>query len=529
MKKIIFLLLLVIVSFASAQDYIPIDNIIINNSAYEVQAKFDSSSFKLKTIDASNKNKETINYMYDIELEVFAASFINHLKTIDNGVKDNILEEKQAIESLRKKILAKKEALKTESQRLTEGIDGLEDEYSGKIILNKTITLKPDKKCKGQTDNVNSLTEATLNIEKAYLNFFNNKASTILIEGNINGNDNVVILNDEYSIPIRYFNNSGNTNSFKVNGSCYTIDYNSVFDFKSDQHFNYSLANEELVLTPDKPSQRVKQRRFFDFFTAILYTDAMAFDNNQTNSLVNAQARLLLPLNQRNSSNFLFTGGNYTLLRQLTTEVNVALYNGSNNELREIQLVTNGSEPLSFEHFELLTKNNFSGTLNLELLTHEAKRFFSHISLGYNASFYRTAINNTIVNTVGQDDNKTGSLFSVSHGPILNIEIRPQTNFGADVNVSLNNLTYNGADSVAGIEDVSALINNNDIRHFVAKYNVVNIKADFYWLTNPEKGSKSGIFARLGGFYHADSYQIHPQLFVGYATNLTSFVNRFKK
>lgn len=528
MKKSISLLLLFISTYTFAQDYYTIDNVVVNNSLYEVQAKFESSTFKIKSINASQESKETLNYVYNISPSAFTLSYTNHLKTIDNNITHNVDTEKTAIQNLLKKILAKKETLKPEAQRLTEAIDNMEDEYSGKITLNTTVNVIKSSKCYQQENKLDRNNTTALNIDKAYLSFFNNKASTILIEGKLN-NQNVVILNDEYSIPIRYFNNSGNFNCFTVNGENYEIDYNNVFDFKSDQHFNYSLANEEIILTKQNNSQRVKQRRFFDFFTAILYTDAMAFDNNQTNSLVNAQAKLLLPLNQRNSDNLLFTGANYTVLRQLTTEVNIALYNGSNSELREIQLVTDGTNNVSFEHFELLTKNNFSGTLNLELLTHEAKRFFSHISLGYNASFYRTAINNKIINTSGQDEDKSGSLFSVSHGPILNIEIRPQTNFGADVNVSLNNLTYNGADSVAGIEDVAGIIINNDIRHFVAKYNVVNIKADFYWLTNPEKGSKSGVFARLGGFYHADSYQIHPQLFVGYATNLTSFVNRFKK
>ena len=58
-------------------------------------------------------------------------------------------------------------------------------------------------------------------------------------------------------------------------------------------------------------------------------------------------------------------------------------------------------------------------------------------------------------------------------------------------------------------------------------YNLINIEANFYWLINPEK-SKGGVYAKLGTYFNTDTNGVFPQLMVGYATNLTSFVNRFK-
>ena len=72
------------------------------------------------------------------------------------------------------------------------------------------------------------------------------------------------------------------------------------------------------------------------------------------------------------------------------------------------------------------------------------------------------------------------------------------------------------------------IITDGGTNHFLVKYNLFNVEANFYWLTSPEKRSNGGIYAKLGAYYHTESYDIFPQLMVGYATNLSSFVNRFK-
>ncbi|MDO6598191.1 hypothetical protein Q4512_14805 [Oceanihabitans sp. 2_MG-2023] len=531
MKKLITLLVLLFSVHCFSQEYHIVDYVVIgtqDNNDYQIHAKFNDNDFNLK-IANKNAHEESIGIPYKVDEAVFNRAIINLIKEkLDTTVVHSDLSD-EAAKIILNKISNKKKSLRS----LTEIIDGEPAQYSGKITLNQTIPLKrvDTSKCNGQTQNfLEENTTPKLHIEKAYINFFNNKASTIVLEGRVNNDstEKVTVVNNNFSVPIRFFNNYGSKNKFKTNKNiCYELEYNDIFDFDSDQHFNYSVANDELHFDKDNLEQQVRQRQFFDFFTAVLYTDVMAFDNNNSNSLVNAQAKLLLPLNQKNST---IGTANYTLFRQMIAEANIALYNGSNDTFRTIEISKNSTENGSFSNFDLLTKNNINGSLSVDVLSHEAKRFFSYISLGYQGAFYRTALKTSIINSgdgdTAKDDENISSLISTSHGPYLNIEIRPQTNFGADVSLSLNNLSYSGANSIGDI-NIKETIVDNGVEHFGFQYNVVNIKADFYWLTNPKKGKKGGVFARLGAYYHTQNYQVHPQLMVGYATNLTSFVNKF--
>lgn len=535
MKKLTTLLLFLISIHCFSQEYHTIDNLIFKEKTYQIQAKFNDSDFNIK-IANTEKHEESLGITYSVESITFQTIIIQLIKKIDDNIADDYEADEndlKTVENVLPKVLKKKKALRS----LTEIIDGEPAQYSGKITLNNEVKLtKSSDKCSniGQNQANIAKTDDVINIKKAYINFFNNKASTIVLEGYINEDENekVTVVNNNFSVPIRYFNNYGSKNKFSVSeNKCYKIDYNDVFAFDSDQHFNYSVANTELHFDKENLEQQVMQRQFFDFFTAVLYTDVMAFDNNNSNSLVNAQAKLLLPLNQKNST---IKNANYTLFRQLIAEANIALYNGSNDSFRTIEITQSTANNITintaFNHFDLLTKNNINGNLAVDILSHEAKRFFSYISLGYQGAFYRTALKVSSVNSgegdAAKDNENISSLISTSHGPYVNIEIRPQTNFGADVSLSLNKLSYSGSNTIDDI-NLNETKLDDGVEHFGFQYNIVNIKADFYWLTNPNKGKKGGVFVRLGAYYHTQNYQVHPQLMVGYATNLTSFVNKF--
>ncbi|WP_299889971.1 hypothetical protein [uncultured Lacinutrix sp.] len=521
MKKISSLFILFISITLYGQDYQTVDNVVIQNNIYEVQAKYEPSSFVLKIIDGTNST-ESGNIINAVDSTVFFNIFKQLVLSLDSAATFAV-PETTAIEGTRTKISKKREALKSVLQKTTETIDGEPIEYSGTITLNNIVKIKTtdSDECGDQKQKILGDSEPVLNINKAYISFFNNKASTIVLEGKIDNDSTkkIVIVNNDFSVPVRYFNNYGSTNSFSINNDrkkCFEIDYNDVFDYGANQHFNYSIANSELHFKKDTLVRSVRQRSFFDFFTAVLFTDALALDQNNSNSLINAQAKLLIPINQRNI-------GKWSFIRQMLTEVNIALYNGSSDNTRIIE----SKDGSTFSNFDLLKKSNLNGKLNLDLISHEAKGYFSYISLGYNATFHRTAFKQTTTVTGQEDSVETAQLFSLSHGPVINVEIRPQTNFGADISASLENLTYNNGNEISGT-NIESLMTDKGFNHFGFKYNVVNVKADFYWLTNPTKGKKGGIFARIGGFYHTQSYNIYPQLMVGYATNLTSFVNRFK-
>jgi len=396
----------------------------------------------------------------------------------------------------------------------TKAVDSAENQYSGRLILNKKVRYYYDK----SKDEIGS---GTLSIIDAKVQFFNNKASSIYLKAKLidsNKVEKLIFLNNKSSVPLRFFNNYGNMISTESqNRKEIWIDYNDVFDYEADQFFNYSVANDLVsisTLNRDSASARVVQRRFFDFFTAVAYSDVLGYNSENSNSLLNAQATLLLPLNLRNY-------GIWTPMRQLTTSINVALGSSFEDETRFISI----ADAETFNHFDLLKKNNLYGKLSLQAITLEYKRLFLNISLGYSAAFYRTGFR--YIETTGATDIESSrQLLSLGYGPFLNFEIRPQTNFGADINVSLENLDYQDIDEINGRSFAGDIITDSQNSNFGLPYNVINVEANFYWLTSPQK-SKGGVFAKIGSYYHSESDTIFPQILVGYATNLTSFVNRF--
>ncbi|NMH87995.1 hypothetical protein [Flavivirga algicola] len=385
-------------------------------------------------------------------------------------------------------------------------------------------------KCKHYNE-IRKKGQGSLKIKNALVQFFNNKASSIYIEAEINDGgvtETLIFVNSDFSVPLRYFNNyNSSVTAFSkvVSNNGYrkeiSVDYNDIFDYKADQFFNYSVANSQVHLSNEEDSKygasaKVVQRRFLDFFTGVIYSDVMGFNTDNSNSLLNAQAKLLLPLNLRNIKKWSFG-------RQFITTANIALDNSFQNENRFIDI----KDDEAFSNFDLLKKNNLYGKFALDVISHEAKGWFTYISLGYNAAFYRTGLRYTETQPNVEDTVTERQLLSVSHGPFLNFEIRPQSNFGADVTFSIEDLNYSDIPSISSRNFKGDIIQDVGKDHFIMPFNLINIEANFYWLVNPEK-SKGGIYAKLGSYFNTDTNGVFPQIMVGYATNLTSFVNRFK-
>jgi len=375
-------------------------------------------------------------------------------------------------------------------------------------------------------------TASSLKIIDAKITFFNNKASSIYIKAELTENgstEKIIFINNQYSVALRYFNRYGATvTSKRKDKTDITIDYNDVFDYESDENFNYSIANSQVSLShvkdsKNKPTARVIQRRFFDYFTAVVFSDLMGFNTENSNPLLNAQAKLLLPLNLNNSDVLFSKPGKWTMFRQFTVNTSIALSNSFENENRFISVI----DADNVSNFELFKRNNLYGEFGLDIFTLEAKGWFSNISLGYKAKFYRTGFRYTQTQENATDVVTNKQILSVGHGPFLNFEIRPQNNFGADVTLSLEDLNFTDRNTIVDRTFKDDIITEAGREHFVVPYNIISLNASFYWLTNPET-AKGGIYANLGGFYHTESKSIFPQFQVGYATNLTSFVNRFK-
>ena len=537
-------------------DFKIIDNQTINSQSYSIYAKSDAEKFTLKVCQGTQDDcPETGEFIIGVDSTVFFNAFTAFIKAeFDDGLVSTSLSagESNAIKDIPNKIKAveqkKVDDQLSDAQKLLRDIDENKNQYSGLLVLNKEAPYKItyfdiDKVKEDKRDNWDggedypsryaTTEEGTdvLEIKNALVTFFNNKASTVYVEAELKYGDGtseeIIFLNSQFSVPIRYFNYYGSTVSKnserKENGKriTITIDYNDVFDYKSDQFFNYSVANSQVKLSNVEGSKysstaKVIQRRFFDFFTGIIYSDLMGFNTENSNALLNAQARLLIPLNLRNI-------GKWSLGRQFITSTNVALSNSFEDENRFIAV----TDDESFSNFELLRRNNLFGKIGLEVITHEAKGWFTNISLGYSVAFYGTGFRYTQTQDGAEDMVINKQILSVAHGPFLNFEIRPQNNFGADVTFSIEDLNYSDSGTIGNRSFRGDIINEAGKDHFVMPFNLINIEASFYWLTNPET-AKGGIYARLGSYFHTESNSIFPQFMVGYATNLTSFVNKFK-
>ncbi|MFD0990477.1 hypothetical protein ACFQ1R_10245 [Mariniflexile jejuense] len=534
-----------------------LDNIAINEIVYSVNSKSNSNQFILQICGSPNCF-ETRAYVNTISPTLLVNDVLAFIKTnldttlliasIHQTEKDQISELKAKIQAVERK---KAEAQRTEVENLYNNIDEEKDHYSANIVLKPLvpydITYRVPKLAeknsnpseesmklfeqgiarqyisKAKYKDTTVLGQGTLKIIDAKIQFFNNKASSIYIKAELTENETtekLIFENNNYSVPLRYFNKYGSTVSAQTkNYNWIIIDYNNVFDYESDQFFNYSIANSQISLSnseENKSESKVIQRRFFDFFTGIVYTDVMGFNTENSNSILNAQAKLLLPLNLRNWKKLTFT-------RQFTTMANIALNNSFEDESRFIAI----KDDETFSNFDMLRKNNLYGKVNIDVLTYESKGWFLNTSLGYSAAFYRTGFRYTQTQPTDTDIITSRQLLSVGHGPYLNFEIRPQTNFGADIVFSLEDLNYNDTKAINGRSFKNDIIVDTGNNYFVSKYNLVNVEANFYWLTNPDK-SKGGIYAKLGSYYHTENHSIFPQIMVGYATNLTSFINKSK-
>jgi hypothetical protein len=545
-----------------------VDNILLKAKDYSIQVKYTKVDFTLKICDVASCY-ETRPFARTVPNQNLYRAVVNRAKTIDTSLQDADItsDEKTYLMGLKDRVITfiEKDALskKPEGEQVLSGIDNAKDQYTGELKLHDIVTnfkvIQPSKAeistyyehlYKASTDGKSfSLLDSTacthdndkVELLDATVIFFNNKASTIALNAVLHCStgtkEHLEFYNDRYSIPVRAFTYYENASKIVLskyvltadldNGQSIEIHANDLFDFTSFGdgkvgNFGFSIANQRLHVSNDKALKatsnpvKVVQRRFFDFFTGVIYSDLMGLNTNSSNSLVNAQASLLMPMNLGNWSEV-------SALRQFRVNVNVALNNSFENEARYIGFMNDDK----VNHFDLYRKSNLGGALSLDLFSYESKGWFLTWSLGYNAGFYRTGYQYTKTVDNAADEVSTGQLLSITHGPYLNFEFRPQDNFGADIMISLDELNLNDDDVVDGMDFGDSILESDRSNSFLAKHNMVNVSANFYWLLNPGK-SDGGVYAKLGLTYHVPTEASFPQLMVGYATNLTSFVNRFK-
>lgn len=532
--KIVLLALLLMGFYAFSQDtYGLFSNFTYNSVPYEFKIKTTKSqekitSFKIQICKTSTDCKESIEMINNFDQETFIVALENTMK--DSKLAGNTFSTTPEVKLQWKNIY--NDLMKDFNKKdvLTELYDLQKIEYGGKIKMSeKPIPLKI-------TDS--TLTEPLAFLPKyASIRLFNNKINSISVVGDIIREGKCVkdeakqneckkdtlkqeatLLNNMYSIPFRHTiidkrNKSAKINT-TINGVEYYIDCNALLDYKPfENNYTYSLKNKEYELKAGE-ELKVEKRGLYDYFTAIIFSDFLGFNKEGGNSLLQAEGRVVIPANYVNL-------GRFNTPEYLEAYLNASIYNGQEDGSGFVEFnVKDSSKNIS--SFELLRKNNVEAGLNIGFVSFEWKGISSSFILDYGIQMYRTKFR-TVKDTVTTNY----QLYSISHGPKLKIEVRPQINFGADINFGLLGLKYSGSNK--GLD----MIEERNFRKEILTdngtlYNALFLTTNFYTKLSPNDGN-GGLYFRLGGYYDFHTKNVSPQVMVGYATNLTTFINKFSR
>ena len=584
--KLLIGIFLLIISAADAQEYKLYDNFIYKSVGYELHLKNDeiNKNYQVK-IKNAGAEKESIFLIYDYDETQFVSTLSEMMTKIDStfAITAELRTKWVSIYNKLMKELNKKEVL-------TELFDNQPIEYSGKIRLKDSATLilvgeniakeeehKSSQLIKKQAEKDKAISDAkkvkaaaaekekaaadakndkaavkndkaiaavkedaattpkdtagikkdtvaekdftkTFKPEYASIRFYNNRVNTISIVGKID-NEEYTIRNNLFSVPFRFLDNNKKGSYLKVfiQDDVYELNWDDLLDYNPvGTEFNYSVKNKNYEIKA-KEEVKIESRNLFDYFTAIVFSDFLGINDTGSNSLLMAEGRAIIPLALVNRSQS-------NLINYFEGYLTTSLYNGTEEGTNFVSWksdAANGGVPDKVVLFDFFKKRNVETGLNFGIYTFEWKGISTNVILDYGVQFYRTKLR------YFKDDQNTYEdyqAYCIGHGPKIKFEIRPQVNFGADLNIGFIGFNFNG------------MSGSNELRKelkevMVDKPTFLNgfyIVSNFYTKLN-DKESNSGLYFRLGSYYDFDTSDIAPQVMVGYATNLTSFINKFKK
>ncbi len=547
--RILFALLLTNLVINAQENYKFFGNFSYNSLVYEVKILTDETnkSYKVQICKSKDDCEESVSLSNSYNQDIFFNALIavmNKPKLVldpvfDSNTNDIKTQWKGIYEKLMKE-LHKKEVL-------TELYDNQNIEYSGKIRLKKEVTLIPyydecmvtqmlKKEIKKDEEKSNreiktELAEKLAEFKKdnsnksikfitdySSIRFYNNRINTIAVVGKINDKE-YTIRNNKFSVPFRFLNNNkeGSYLQVFIDGTAYLLNWDDLLDYNPyETEFNFTVKNKNYKLSSND-EVKIESRNLFDYFTAIIFSDFLGLNSSGNNSLLMAEARGIIPLALVNKSQ-------HNLINYFEGFLTTSLYNGQEEGTNFVTWksdAANGGIQDKIVLFEFFKKRNIETGLNFGIYNFEWKGISTNIIFDYGVQFYRTKLR-----YIKDDQNNTEDyqVYCVGHGPKIKFEIRPQVNFGADLNIGFLGFNFNGMNTSGAlrnelksvIEDKPTFLNN------------FYILSNFYTKLN-DKESNSGLYFRLGGFYDFDTSDIAPQVMVGYATNLTSFINKFKK
>ncbi|TPN86082.1 BAR domain-containing protein [Aquimarina algicola] len=511
-------------------------------------------TISLKLIKVSDQSNLGIGvFKTTWEIYEFKESFFGYFNfpknTINNLAIERILALIKQNKSTSKLLKEKKEAEKS-LKEVIEKFDNEKTNYSGRIVVNKKFNLynqEPAKEkvkvkkcnwwvlclCKKEiikNKYVSKISNVFM-VDHVNITFFNNRIDELSIEGRFESHPDipVSIKNDQYSLTLKDFRNRTQTdfyrnNELAINGKFYYGDVLSFLSLEDGSDFNTAIKNGSIKVSPGSPV-KVESRDIYDYFTGVIFSDFLGFNPNNSNSLLVAEGMVRIPLNR-------YHKGKRTYLDNLTISGSANIVGNTENnalkiELEDIQRENPedfklSEENFSSNNFDLLRYNNTRLGIKASLVTYELKTLKSFLHLRYGLELVRTRFD---FNLIGIDSTtvdseirverslfaeKSFQIFSIGQEVDLNIEIRPQSKyFGADISFGINWFGETGG---------------NDV-NFRAFNNTPNLKLMGTVYATPKK-SKNGLFLRLGAYYNLGDYESFPQLMIGYAANLSSFINK---
>jgi hypothetical protein len=565
--KLFIIASLLMISVGNAQEYKLYDNFIYNKKGYELHLKNDTENknYQVKIVK-SDVTKESLLFIYEYNEDQFVTNLSEMMTEIDSTFNiDKEPEVKAKWISIHRKITMEV----NQKEVLTELYDNQPIEYSGEIRLKDTVTLflKGENKFKRKLNDTSAqaikkdtaavaskgknekaakkdLTadnekETSTKAEKkdsiavvpkketktltfipnyASIRFYNNRINTIAVVGKIDGKE-ITIRNNKFSVPFRFLNNNkkGSYLNVYVKDSIYELNFDDLLDYNPvGTEFNFSVKNKNYKIKA-KEEVKIESRNLFDYFTAIVFSDFLGVSNSSSNSLLMAEGRAVIPLAlvNRDQSNLINYFEGY-----LTT----SLYNGEEDGTNFVTWksdLANGGMPDKVVLFDFFKKRNIETGLNFGIYTFEWKGISTNVILDYGVQFYRTKLRYIVDDQNTYEDYQA---YCIGHGPKIKFEIRPQVNFGADLNIGFIGFNFNG---MSGSNELRKELKSvmEDKATFLNGFYIVS---NFYTKLN-DKESNSGLYFRLGSYYDFNTSDIAPQVMVGYATNLTSFINKFKK
>lgn len=544
-KNLLFYLSILLYSITSSaqNDFRFFDNFTANQISYELRVKSDeaSKSYKVRIYENDSKYAESISLSTNYDIDIFYNTLTQMMssdslkKTTAFVLTESIkLRWKSTYDNLMKD-LNKKEVL-------TELYDKQNIEFSGKLKLKNEIKLKflskiKDKKAEEQllnaikkakgTPEESTLQEAlkeltqemdipdiTFKPKNASVRFFNNRLNTIAVQGTIDGKE-YTLINNKFSVPFRYTNIPGSILKVQHNSSYYALEWNDLFDYNpSESEFNYAVKNKSYAINANEEI-KIESRNLFDYFTGIVFTDFLGV-SSENNSLLMAEGRVIIPLASRNYR--IWNAPQY-----FEAYLNTSIYNGQEGQgaVEWSDPTLTGGSPDKISMFEFFKKRNIETGLNYGIGSLEWKNISTIITLDYGINFYRSKLK-YIKDAAGASE--TFQAYALGHGPKLKFEVRPQVNFGADINIGVMGYNFNGFNNSISYPDFK----NEVIDQKTTLYNMAFLTTNFYTKLNSNE-TNGGMYFRLAGFYDFKTSEISPQIMVGYATNLTTFINKFKK